>query len=85
MVLTHQRIVDRIAGVLVVPCTTNVRGVASEAVLTVEDGMQERCVANAASVAVVYRRQIKGLICELPPERVNAVCGALQWFSGCGG
>lgn len=68
---------------LVVPCTTTIRGVESEVELGPQDGMNRQCVANTAMARVVDRSRLDRLSCSLPEPRLDELCGALLWFTGC--
>ena len=83
VVLTRASLAGRIDGRLVVPCTRTVRNVPSEVALAIADGMPRPSVANTASTTIAYTAQFRRRIGGLPAEKINAICAALAWFTGC--
>lgn len=83
VVLTRASLAGRIDGHLVIPCTRTVRNVVTEVVLGKDDGMPQACVANAASATIARQVQFTRRICRLPAAKVDDLCAALAWFTGC--
>lgn len=83
LVLTRESVLSLLARVTVAPITTTVRGIPSEVVLTVEDGMKSPCAVNLDNVATVPRRILGRRVSQLGPERMREVCNALAFALGC--
>ena len=82
LILTRDEIIDRLNEIIVVPVTRTIRGLTTEVVLTVEDGMPVSCALNFDHVSLAQRDRIGGLICGLPDSRWPEVRSALM--SACG-
>ena len=84
MVLSRDAAIPRLRRTLVGPCTTTVRGLASEVVLEPgDDPVPRRCAVNldsveSVSVAVLVRR-----LGRLADERMQAICAALDVAVAC--
>jgi mRNA interferase MazF len=84
VVLSRDAAIPRLRRALVAPCTTTMRGLASEVVLEpADDPIPKRSAVNldaleSVSVAVLVERL--GL---LSSERMRAVCAALEVAVGC--
>ena len=65
LVMTRDPVADRIAAVVVAPCTRTIRGLMSELHLDQEDGMPEPCVAAFDNLHTVRRAQLRQLITRL--------------------
>lgn len=83
LVMTRDPVADRIAAVVVAPCTRTIRGLMSELHLDQEDGMPEPCVAAFDNLHTVRRAQLRQLITRLSPERMDEACRVLADALGC--
>jgi mRNA interferase MazF len=85
VVLSRNAAIPRLRRTLIGPCTTTIRGLASEVVLEPdEDPVPRRCAINldsAASVAVAVLVQRLG---RLADERMRQICAALEVAVDCG-
>ena len=78
VVLTRDAAIPRMRRALVAPCTTNIRGLASEVVLSPEDDPIPRTSAvsldsvESISVAALVQR-----VGRLSDQRMREICGAL--------
>lgn len=78
VVLSRDAAIARLRRVLVAPCTTTVRGLASEVVLKPEDDPVPRPAAvNLDLVDSVPVVALHARLGRLAEERMRAVCGAL--------
>jgi mRNA interferase MazF len=82
LILARSDIIDRLNEVVVVPATRTIRGLASEVVLTPDDGMPVACALNFDHVSLAQRDRIGPMICRLPEARWPEVRRAL--LIGCG-
>lgn len=83
LVLTRDSALAVLARVTVAPITTTVRGIPSEVVLTVEDGMKTTCAVNLDNVVTIPQRILGRRVSQLRPERLRQVCAALAFAVGC--
>ena len=84
VVLSRDAAIPRLRRVLVAPCTTNVRGLASEVVLEPgDDPVPRRSVANLDSVESVPVGYLVDRIGRLSDQRMRDVCTALAVAVAC--
>jgi mRNA interferase MazF len=83
IVLTRDRVADRIDAVVVVACTRTIRGVQSELPLGQEDGLPEACVANFDNLHTLRRTAFRQRITTLPPSKLHDACRTLDLALGC--
>ncbi|MCF6286123.1 MAG: type II toxin-antitoxin system PemK/MazF family toxin [Candidatus Hydrogenedentes bacterium] len=85
LILTRNEVIDRLNEIVVVPVTRTIRGVASEVVLTQEDGMPVVSALNFDHVSLAQRDRIASLLCALPEGKWSEVRNALLVACGFGG
>lgn len=83
LVLTREAAIPVLQRVLAVPATRTIRGIPTEIVLDVEDGMPERCALSFDNVTTIPKSLLTGRICRLGADRLAEVCRALAVASGC--
>ena len=83
VVLTRESALTYLSSVTVAPVTSTVRGVPSEVLLTVADGMKGACVVNLHNVVTVSRAHLGRRVAMLSPERMKQICAALGFALGC--
>jgi mRNA interferase MazF len=83
VVLTRDSIVGHLSAVTVAPITSTIRGVASEVVLDVQDGMSDRCAVNLHNVVTISAHRLGKRVAGLSQERLHQVCAALRYSLGC--
>ncbi len=83
LVLTRDSVISQLATVTVAPITSTVRGVASEVVLSEDDGMKGHCVVNLHNTTTVLQRLIGERVSHLSTSRMAQVCAALRFSLGC--
>jgi mRNA interferase MazF len=69
LLLTRDTVVDSINEIIVVPATRTMRGIATEVVLTTDDGMPAACALNFDHVSLARRDRIGAVITLLPSLR----------------
>ena len=84
LVLTRASAIGHLATVTVAPITSTVRGVPSEVILDVEDGMKGRCAVNLHNAVTVAQTRLGRRVGNLTPGRMDEVCSALRFALGCG-
>ncbi|HUG54584.1 MAG TPA: type II toxin-antitoxin system PemK/MazF family toxin [Vicinamibacteria bacterium] len=83
LVLTRDSILDRLSRVTVAPVTSTIRGVASEVVLGMEEGMRQPCAVNLHNIVTVPKEGLGRRVAQLTPDRLDQVCAAIAFALGC--
>ena len=82
LILTRDEVIDYLNEIIVIPITRTIRGLATEVVLTPNDGMPVVSALNFDHVALAQRQRIGAVICNLPEDRWIEVRSAL--LTACG-
>lgn len=83
VVLTRERFISRLNGVIVAPVTTNVRGIPTEVALDEADGLPRRCAASFDNVFTLRRDRLEDRITRLRSDKLDLVCRAYRFAVGC--
>ncbi len=83
LVLTRDSAVSYLSTVTVAPITSTIRGVPSEVVLGVDDGMRAPCAVNLHNVVTISKDRLGRRVARLTSPRMNAICAALRFSLGC--
>jgi mRNA interferase MazF len=84
VVLSRDAAIPRLQRALVAPCTTTIRGLASEVVLEPgDDPIPKRSAANLDSVESISVAVLVERLGVLSAERMRAVCAALEVAVDC--
>jgi len=84
VVLSRDAAIPRLRRALIAPCTTNIRGLASEVVLEPgEDPVPRTCVANLDSVESVSVTVLVERLGRLSDLRMRELCAALEIAVAC--
>ena len=83
VVLTRDPVADRIERFTVAPCTTTIRGLGSEVILEVADGVPQRCVVSLDNVQPLRHSALGTLIARLGDDAMERVCLAVCYAYGC--
>ena len=83
LVLTRDSAVSYLSTVTVAPITSTIRGVPSEVVLGVDDGMRAPCAVNLHNVVTVSKDRLGRRVARLASPRMNEICAALRFSLGC--
>ncbi|HEV8117410.1 MAG TPA: type II toxin-antitoxin system PemK/MazF family toxin [Thermoanaerobaculia bacterium] len=83
LILTRSSAISYLSRVTVAPITSTIRGVASEVVLGIEDGMKQPCVANLHNVMTVSQQGLGRRLAQLSSQRMKEVCAAMAFALGC--
>lgn len=83
LVLTRDEAVPVLNQVLAVPATRTIRGIPTEVVLDVDDGMPDRCALVLDSLTPVRAALFTERITALSPTRLHEVCRALSHATAC--
>jgi len=82
LVLTRQSAIEYLGELTVAPVTTTIRGIASEVLLSPEDGMPRECAVNLDHLQTVSKAKVGARIAVLSSQRMNAVREALLFALG---
>ncbi len=82
LILTRKEVIDSLNEVIVVPVTHTIRGLATEVLLSGEDGMPTVCVLNFDHIGLAQRSRIGQLLAVLPQNRWREVKCALLCACG---
>ena len=85
LILTRNDVVDRLNEIIVVPAMRTIRGLTTEVVLTVDDGMPAACALNFDHVSLAQRSRMGPVLCYLSETRWAEVRDALLIACGFGG
>ena len=84
VVLSRDAAIPRLRRTLVAPCTTTIRGIASEVALEPgEDPVPRPCVANLDSVESVSLGVLVERLGRLADSKMRAMCAALEVAVDC--
>jgi mRNA interferase MazF len=82
LVLTRSEVVSTLNELIVVPVTRTIRGLATEVILTDEDGMPTTCALNFDHVSLAQQDRLGAVLCTLPERRWQEVRNALLLACG---
>jgi len=82
LVLTRDEVLEHLNEIIVAPATRTIRGLATEVVLTEDDGMPVACALNFDHVALAQRDRIGAVVAVLDDGRWPDVRAAL--LTACG-
>ncbi len=83
LVLSRDDALAVLRTVSVAPITSTIRGLPSEVLLGVEDGMKGACAVNLDHVQTVHRDDLHRHVATLGPGKPTQVCHALAVAFGC--
>ena len=82
LILTRDEIIDSLNEIIVVPITRTIRGLATEVILTPDDGMPVISALNFDHIALAQRQRVSSILCSLPVTRWDEVRRALMIACG---
>ena len=85
LILTRGAAIRYLSRVTVAPITSSVRGVPSEVVLGVEDGMKTRCAVNLHNLVTVNQKGLGRRLTQLSENKMKQICAAIAFSLGCEG
>ena len=69
LILTRDEVIDHLNEIVVVPATRTVRGLATEVILSSDDGMPVTCALNFDHVSLAQRSRLGAKLSSLPDSR----------------
>ncbi len=82
LLLTRDAVIEQLGEIIAAPVTRTIRGLATEVVLTSDDGMPVACAVNFDHIGLAQRGRVGQLISELRAERWLEIRSAL--LAACG-
>jgi len=83
VVMTRASVIRHLHSVVAAPVTSTVRGIPSEVVLTIEDGLLHPSVANFDNVQLISRARLLRRVGALSDARMVKACRALRFAVAC--
>lgn len=83
LILTRQDVIDLLHTVMVAPVTSTIYGAPSEVIVGVDEGLKHESAINLDHVQTVEKLKLKRFIGSIGPEKMAAVCRALEIAVGC--
>lgn len=77
VVLTRQRVLPLLRTAMVAPVTSTIRGVPSEVIVGVDEGLKHDSAINLDHVQTVEQRLLRRYVGSLSEEKMGRVCRAL--------
>ncbi|CAK0781894.1 mRNA interferase MazF [Gammaproteobacteria bacterium] len=69
LILTRDEVIDTLNEIIVVPVTRTIRGLATEILLSNDDGMPTVCALNFDHISLAQRSRLGSLLAMLPTNR----------------
>lgn len=83
LVLTRGSAIGYLSRITVAPITSSIRGVPSEVMVGLDDGLKQPCAVNLHNVLTVSKNDIGRRVAQLGDARMHEVCRALAFSLGC--
>lgn len=83
VILTRDTAIGYLSTVTVAPITSTVRGVPSEVILDVEDGMKSPCAVNLHNAITLSQSRLGRRVVQLSAGKMHEICAALRFTLGC--
>jgi mRNA interferase MazF len=83
LVLTRGSALEYLSRVTVAPITSTIRGVPSEVLLGIEEGMRGPCAVNLHNLVTIDQKALGRCVARLSAPRMRDVCGAIAFALGC--
>jgi mRNA interferase MazF len=83
LVLSRQEVIGLLHTVMVAPVTSAIRGLASEVVVGVDEGLKRSSAVNLDHVQTVEQSRLVRFVGHLPQAKMREVCRALAVATGC--
>ncbi len=83
LVLTRPSLIEALETVAVAAVTSTIRGVPTEIVLGVDEGLKHASCANLTNLFTVRQSDLRQFVGSVAPGKMAAVCAALAVALGC--
>jgi len=82
LILTRNSAISFLTGMTIAPITSTIRGIPSEVVLTVTDGLFNDCAANCDNIQTVQKANLGAFITHLSVAKMREVRAAIEFALG---
>jgi mRNA interferase MazF len=83
LILSRQEVIALLHTVMVAPITSTIRGVPSEVLVGVPEGLKHESAVNLDHVQTIERSRLDGFVGQVRAEKMREVCRALAVATGC--
>lgn len=83
VVLTREEVLPLLHTAMVAPITSTIRGLPSEVIVGVDEGLRQDSAVNLDHVQTVEQRSLHRYVGSLSPSKMRQVCRALAVATGC--
>lgn len=83
LVLSRPEALAVLQTAIVAPITSTIRGLPSEVVIGIDEGLKRNSAVNLDNVQTVEQLRLRHFVGTLSPERLEQVCRALGVATGC--
>lgn len=83
VVLTRADVIDLLRDVMVAPVSSTIRGLPSEVVVGVEEGLKQPSAVNLDRVQTLEKARLERYVGRLSSAKLRAICRALAIATGC--
>ena len=83
LVLSRPEAIGVLHTVMVAPVTSTIRGIPSEVIVGVAEGLKRDSAVNLDHVQTVEQARLTKYVGQLGPDKMRAVCRALAIATGC--
>jgi len=83
VVFSRREAIEAMHTVIVAPITSTIRGLPSEVLVGIAEGLKHVSAVNLDHVQVVEKAKLSRFVGQLGPLKMNAMCRALAIATGC--
>jgi len=83
LILTRDSAIGHLSTVTVAPISSTIRGVPSEVIVGIDDGMKAPCAVNLHNAVTLAQDRLVRRVTHLSAERMREVCAAIGFSLGC--
>jgi mRNA interferase MazF len=83
LILTRDSAIGHLSTVTVAPISSTIRGVPSEVIVGIDDGMKAPCAVNLHNAVTLAQHRLVRRVARLSAERMREVCAAIGFSLGC--
>jgi len=83
VILTRQEVLPLLRTAMVAPITSTIRGLPSEVIVGIDEGLKHESAINLDHVQTVEQGRLRGFVGSLSDAKMRRVCRALSLATGC--
>ncbi len=84
VILSRQGVIPLLRSVIVAPITSAIRGLPSEVLVGIDEGLKHDSAVNLDHVQTVDQKHLRSFVGSLSAKKMDEVCCALAVATGCG-